>query len=83
LINIETIKKNNIMVLGDSHRFDFHQILNASNFKNKYNIFQCTIRLIYFEIDKTKYQYRLANEKGWIRQTQNCIEKIKIKKMRK
>ena len=76
-------KKNNIMVLGDSHRFDFHQILNASNFTDQYNIFQCTIRLVYFETDKTKYEYRLAKEKGWIRQTQNCIEKIKIKKYEK
>ena len=76
-------KKNNIMVLGDSHRFDFHQILNASNFRDQYNIFQCTIRLVYFETNKTNYEYRSAKEKGWIKQTQNCIEKIKIKKYEK
>ena len=76
-------KNEDIIVIGDSHRFDFHQILNASTIRNNFNIFQCTVRLIYFEENKNKKDYKIAREKNWIGKTEKCLKKITKKKYKK
>ncbi|MDG1949198.1 MAG: SGNH hydrolase domain-containing protein, partial [bacterium] len=50
----------NLLVLGDSHAFDFFQILKASKYSKLYNVQMCDFSFVYFE--------------GGIKRPQKCFD---------
>ena len=65
--------KPKILVWGDSHGFDFFQILQASKYADAYSIRSCDLRLVYFEDDKTNENYVAEAAKGQIKATETCM----------
>ncbi len=62
-----------LLIWGDSHGFDFFQILQASKYASQFNIRSCELRLVIFEEDKTDQHYVAEAAKGNIKPTENCM----------
>ncbi len=71
-----------VLVWGDSHGFDFFQLIHSTKYVKFYNFELCDLRLVFFSNDKNDQEYIDEIEKGGIERTKECIESQEFQKAR-